>query len=80
MTNHKSQTNYKKTMNKKTNIKTFRVFRVFRGPVFVLNFEPLSFEFVCNLWFVICDFPASRTFLVPARPGRVYKKIPGRSF
>jgi len=51
-----------------------------RQPVFVLNFEPLDFEFVCNLWFVICDlwvwfvicdFPASRAFLVPARPGYV---------
>jgi hypothetical protein len=78
ITNHKSQTNHKKTINKKNKQqkdKTSSISkasaRSARQPVFVLNFELLYFEFVCNLWFVIWDFPASQAFLVPARPGYV---------
>jgi len=37
-----------------------------RGPVFVSNFEPSYFEFVCNLCFVICNL-----FLFIVLPHRV---------
>jgi len=64
-------------MNKKTNKKqkdkkqNFKLILSLcrRHSVFVSNFEPLNLRFVCNLWFVICDFQASQAFLAPARLG-----------
>jgi hypothetical protein len=70
MTNDKSQITNKlqKDNEQKNKQKTKRLNieqiwnRCRRQPVFVLNFEPLNLGIGCNLWFVICDFPASRLF------------------